>query len=405
MAGDRRKLAVLGVGAIALAGALTAAATIAPNRAGRIATPYVPTRASVIVAYVPVRDPAERAERRALATAPDRVELAVELARADISRARALSDPRYLGRAQATLARWWADPAPPADVLLVRATIEQALHAFPAARADLDRLIALRPDDAQAQLTRAVVATVTGDYAAARASCDAVAARAPGVVAAACRAPLDALAGDAAGAYKRLADALAAAGPVAPAIRAWATTGLAELALVRGDRDAAIEQLRRVLAIDRGDSYALGLLADVYLDRDEPAAASALLVGREAIDGLLLRRAIAEHRMHGPEARALADQMRERIAAAAVRGDRIHLREEARFALAVDGDAARAAALAADNWAVQHELADARLVVATAVAAHEPARAVPVRRWAAATGVRDAELDRLFALVASGVPR
>ena len=32
----------------------------------------------------------------------------VALARAEIQRARSLSDPRYLGRAQATLGRWWS---------------------------------------------------------------------------------------------------------------------------------------------------------------------------------------------------------------------------------------------------------------------------------------------------------
>ena len=81
----------------------------------------------------------EVAERQALAAAPDRVELAVELARADIQRARSLQDPRYLGRAQATLGRWWKLPEPPPDVLLLRATIEQSLHEFATARADLDR--------------------------------------------------------------------------------------------------------------------------------------------------------------------------------------------------------------------------------------------------------------------------
>jgi hypothetical protein len=85
--------------------------------------------------------------------------------------------------------------------------------------------------------------------------------------------------------------------------------------------------------------------------------------------------------------------MRERIAAAAERGDRVHLREEARFALAVDGDAGRAVRLARDNWDVQRELADARLLAETAVAAGDRAAAEPVIAWARATGVRDAVLD------------
>src|SRR4051812_40428631 len=121
----RRKAYVMAAGAIGLAGALTAASFIAPNRASAANRTYVPGDAATIVAHVPPRDPAEVAERQALAAAPERVELAVELARAEIQRARSLSDPRYLGRAQALLGRWWKLPEPPPDVLLLRATIEQ----------------------------------------------------------------------------------------------------------------------------------------------------------------------------------------------------------------------------------------------------------------------------------------
>src|SRR6185503_1024717 len=192
---ERRKLAVLALGAVGLAGALTAAAFVAPERVAAAAATYVPSRPEVVVATVPTRDPDEVAARRSLAAAPERVELAVELAGADVERYRVLSDPRYLGRAQATLARWWKLAEPPPDVLFLRATIEQAVHEFAEARADLDRLVRLRPEDAQAQLTRAVVATVTGDYAAARQSCRAIAGLVSAIVVATCEAPLDAIAG------------------------------------------------------------------------------------------------------------------------------------------------------------------------------------------------------------------
>jgi hypothetical protein len=86
--------------------------------------------------------------------------------------------------------------------------------------------------------------------------------------------------------------------------------------------------------------------------------------------------------------------MRDRIAAAAERGDRIHMREEARFALEVDGDAPRAVRIARDNWDLQKELADARLLVQAAAAARDRAAAEPVLAWARATGVHDAELAR-----------
>jgi len=388
----RRKLAVLGLGAVGLAAALTAAALAAPSRVAAAAPTYRPSAPHRAVAAVPRRSASDLAARRALAAAPDRVELAVELARADIARYRAGSDPRFLGRAQATLAPWWPLAEAPADVLLLRATIAQALHQFADARADLDRLIAVRPADTQAHLTRAVVATVTADYAAARASCRAVAALASPLVAATCEAPLDAIAGDADAAYARLTQLAPAARGAHPGVRTWALTALAELAIARGDADASTDHLRAALAIDASDGYALDLLADVLLAAGRPAEASRLLAGREQVDAHLLRRAIAEHAMGTPEAPRLAAAMRDRIAAAAERGDRVHLREEARFALAVERAPARAAALARANWAVQKELADARLLAEAALAARDPEAAAPVVAWARATGVRDVEL-------------
>lgn len=378
---------MLALGAVGLAGALTVAAFVAPERAAKGAAIRTP-EASEVIARVPERDPEEVAARRALASDPREVEAAVQIARADLRRARATSDPRYLGRAQATLQRWWAMTEPPADVLLLRATIRQSLHEFGPARADLDRLIAIRPDDANAHLTRAVVATVTGDYAAARSSC----AHLAGIVEVACRTPLDALAGQADDAYAELERALRTR--VRPELRGWAETALAELAVQRGDDAAAEALLRVVLGRDDDDAYARAALADRLMARGAHAEASALLAGREMIDSALVRRAIAEHAAHGPDEARVVQMMRDRIAAAAERGDRIHLREEARFALEVDGDATRAVRIALDNWAVQKELADARLLVQAAAAARDRAAAEPVLAWARATGVHDAELSR-----------
>ncbi|HEY5943975.1 MAG TPA: hypothetical protein VIV40_00715, partial [Kofleriaceae bacterium] len=277
---------------------------------------------------------------------------------------------------------------PPEDVLLLRATIEQSLHQFGAARADLDQLIARRPDDVQAHLTRAVVATVRADYGAARESCAALHRLAAPLIAMTCQAPLDALAGDVDGAYHRLAAAITSRTPAE--LRAWASTTLAELAIQNGDDPLAAEHLRSVLAIDPDDAYARAALADIL----SPAEASALLAGYETIDTLLVRRAIAEARAHGPEAAKLVRAMRERFVAAAERGDQVHLREQARFVLAVDSDPDRALVLARRNWDVQKELADARLLVEAAVEARQPSAAAPVIEWARVTGVRDARLAR-----------
>ena len=95
--------------------------------------------------------------------------------------------------------------------------------------------------------------------------------------------------------------------------------------------------------------------------------------------------------------------MAARFEAARLRGDSVHQREEARFALAVARDPARALRLAEQNWRVQKEPADARVLLEAAAAARAPAAAAPVLAWLADTGC---EWPRLRALAASlrGMP-
>ena len=69
------------------------------------ASPYIPASDSTVLERLPgALDPQVRAARRldtALAGDPGNLPRAVQAARADIDRARALGDPRYLGRAEA----------------------------------------------------------------------------------------------------------------------------------------------------------------------------------------------------------------------------------------------------------------------------------------------------------------
>ena len=50
--------------------------------------------------------------------------------------------------------------------------------------------------------------------------------------------------------------------------------------------------------------------------------------------------------------------------------------------------------IAHDNWQVQKELADARLLAEAALEARQPAMAAPVVEWARITGVHDVRLDK-----------
>jgi hypothetical protein len=89
--------------------------------------------------------------------------------------------------------------------------------------------------------------------------------------------------------------------------------------------------------------------------------------------------------------------MAARFEASRLRGDRVHQREESRFVLAVGHDAARALRLAQDNWTVQREPADARVLLEAAQAAGARAAAQPALDWLAETGIAWPRLRALAA--------
>jgi tetratricopeptide (TPR) repeat protein len=301
-----------------------------------------------------------RLARAAGAGTPD---ARIRLARLALETARRRSDPRYLGQAEAALSPWSGAADVPEEVLLLRATLAQTRHDFSAALADLDRLLARNPGHAQAHLTRAVVLTVQGRYPEALRSCEALAAGQP-ALGPTCRAPALAATGRAAQAAAALEPALS--GRPSPAM-AWTHSVLGEIHHWSADPARAEPHLQAALRLDPGDRYTRGLLADLLLDGQRWDEVVALLDPlAEADDALLLRLAIAEQRRSGPRASRWTGLLRARFAAAARRGDRVHAREQARFALEIQGDARGALALALESWGVQREPWDARLVLEAA---------------------------------------
>jgi len=352
----------------------------------------VPAGDGVVVERVPADG--ELAARRAeLAARPDDLPAALELAREYLDQGRRLSDPRYLGYAQAALARWWDSAGAPPEVLVLRATIRQSNHDFTGALADLDLVVRARPEDGQAWLTRAIVLQVRGQYAEARRSCEHLAGLTAPLVVATCLAGIDGMTGRADVAAVALERALVRSPSVSAGVRVWAMTLLGELYGRTGG--PAERWFREALRVDPTDAYLLAVYADLLLDEGRPAGVIPLLADRTEADNLLLRLVLAERATHAPAAAQHAALLRDRYAASRARGDRVHLREEARFALHVDGDVTAALSLAVDNWRVQHELQDARILLEAAAAAGDPAAAGPVIEWMDANGVADPALDWL----------
>lgn len=381
------------------------AALLVGAATGASAAPRLPASGAEVLEELPWRaDPQQRelrALRARLQEAPRDLARAVEVARRYIEAGRREADPRYYGYAQAALGPWWDQAAPPPQVRLLRATLLQSEHRFPEALADLAALTAQRPDDGQAWLTRATVETVRADYAAATRSCARLSSLADELVTTACIANVGAMNGRLAASERLLAAVHARAGGADdPAVDAWVLTMLAEMAQRRGAAASADARFRAALRLAPRDTYLLGAYADFLLDAGRHDEAAALLAPHARVDGLLLRHALALRA--GGRAHELAPELAElaaRFDAGERRGDGVHLREQARFELALRGEARRALAIARRNWDVQKETPDARILLEAALAAHDAASARPVLDWMRGARVEDVRLARLAAQI------
>jgi len=70
----------------------------------------------------------------------------------------------------------------------------------------------------------------------------------------------------------------------------------------------------------------------------------------------------------------------------------LHKREEARYRLTIENDAAGALRLARENWQVQREPADLRILSEAAAAAGDAEMQRDVAAWTVATGLQYAAL-------------
>ena len=348
------------------------------------AAPYTPTDDAKVLATIPAS--ARHTSTAARHEASERLDVALPLAKLYIQEARSTGDLRFLGYAEATLAPWVqphpgrsADPGAraggAADALVLEATIQQSRHDFAGALDTLRRALVLRPEDPQAWLTSATVLRVLGRFDEARGACRRLSPSVGPVAMELCSRPLDALSGSLAASYERVRDVSSQGMPNDE--RAWRDSELGEMAVRLGRNAEAEHWFKNGLQFSPDDFYIRAAYADLLLSQRRAREALALLRGRESLEPLLLRVALAQKDLREP---GLTDS-RVRLAAAfaseAQRGEAIHRREQARFLLDVTGETREALQAALANWQVQHEVDDVLVLIRAARAAGEPSAAAP----------------------------
>lgn len=342
--------------------------------------------------------------RARLAAEPDDAATAVDLARRYFRLALAEGDPRFVGYAEAALRPWWGTTDPPHDILVVRALLQQYRHDFGGALDTLGAAAKSDPADPEVHLWRAAILLVQADYAGAARACEALRGTAPALDYAGCKTSVDGVTGKAAQAYATLNDTLASSRRVRGGARLWMLTRLAEFALVVGEDYRAERHFREALALGMNDQFLLAAYADFLLDRGRPAEVVALLKDWTRADTLLLRLALAQKATQAPDLDRHVAILKARFEAAALRGESLHQQEEARFYLHLLGQPARALSLAKENWTLQREPRDARILLEAALAANDPAAARPAVEWLARSGYEDPRLRRLAARLKASPP-
>jgi hypothetical protein len=365
------------------------------------AAPRLPNSDSEVLERLPSkRDDPTSAELRALrasvAASPADGELAARLAKRFFELANAEGDPRYIGYAQAALARWPGDDAP-VEVVYVRGLLLQYRHQFDAALGDFARVAQRDPAHFGAHAWSAALYMVRAQYAEAARECAALPVSPDELYAVACQAYVDATTGNLKPAYEKLSRSLAQAQDLEPGIRLWTLTRLAEMAWRLGDAAGAERHFKSALTLGLDDNFLLAAYGDFLLEQRRPREVVQLLKDWSRSDTLLLRLALAEKALRLPEAEAHAKALGERFAAAALRGERLHLGEEARYLLDLKGDARGALAVGLENWKDQREPRDAQVVLEAAAAARDPGAAAPVLKWLQDSRFESEKMQRLAA--------
>lgn len=366
------------------------------------AAPFTPSSDAEVVERLPAtaNDPSVRrvdSLRKQLAARPNDVALRLEIARRYFDMAMAQGDPRYVGYATAAIGPLGTLAPSNAGYWSIKGELQQYSHDFPGALASLKKASELEPNSPEPVAWRAAIDMVQARYADALGECTRLVSLAHPLYAQGCTAYVEASTGHLRTAYDALQKELADAGDVPAELKLWIHTRLAEMAIRLDRPDEAEKHFKLALALGVTDQFLLGAYSDFLIAQKRPQEVMKMLADWERSDILLLRLALAGKAAGDSRARNWADQLRDRFSAAALRGDRLHEQEAARFELDVEGQPQKALDYASRNYTQQKEARDAEILMRSALAANNPKAAEPALEWLKASSYEDPRMASLAA--------
>jgi hypothetical protein len=249
-------------------------------------------------------------------------------------------------------------------------------------------------------LMQATIFQVQANYEAAKKSCQKLSGLSTLSLGIACMAQIDGLTGQGEKAFENFSMLLKIknAGLTAE-VRDWILLNYIDLAIRLGHEKEVADSFNELMANANVTSEVKASYADWLLSHQRFKEVIELTLKSINDDGLLLRLIIAESALYMDSAKAHKTLLNDRFAAAKLRGDEAHQREESRFFLQVINKPKQALKLAQENWEVQREPADALILLNAAIAANESKAALPVLEWMKQSGIQDKLLQQRAALL------
>lgn len=369
------------------------------------ATPFRPTDPEFVVAQLPGGASRSR-DRFAGQLEQSRLDarLAARLAAELLEQARTALQPQLYGRAEKVLAPWMARPDAPAGLLLIQADILQQRHEFQQAVQLLGRVLAKDSRTGRARLMRANIEIVTGQFEQARPDCAWLLGSGDTWTGTVCLAEVLGSTGQIERARMLLDRLLANDAPgLSPEALAWTLEVRADLAVRAGSLPEAERCLSRAMTLTPASDYLRLALSDILTKEGHADEAARILDTARPSVGALLRRVEILGSLGAGRAGSRTREydgalveLRERLEVSAQRGERTHLREEARLALALRQNPVQALSLAMQDFAVQRETEDVRILARAAAAARDRAALGQLQQWIRRTGYQDVVVEQLL---------
>ncbi|WP_162176898.1 tetratricopeptide repeat protein [Hyphomonas chukchiensis] len=318
---------------------------------------------------------------------PDDQEIAIQAARLFINTGRRIGDASLVKSGLSAL-----QPAlnsrPDARPLILAAVGKQYLHDFDGALELLGQAETLQPRNPTLLLTRANILVVQGHTLKARPECRGLAKAGAFDLALICAATTDMLSPDADAAYAKLSRYMELKPVMEPALRGYAHSVLAEIAMYHDWTDLAAGHFVQAIKADPASIRSAALYADFLISRSEYEAALKALQGKPPTDAVLVRRAIvcSQLKKFGCLLRSRRTLQAHLLAEKKI-GSFAHAREEARYLLDVEGKPSEAVERARLNWTLQREFEDADILLRAGRAAGDIAAEQMVKSWVAENGL------------------